>query len=245
MGFKACLLLAVFMLGLGCRSQNVRPFYRTENLEVIQLSPKVFVHISYIDIPDYGKFACNGLIYVDKREAIVFDTPADDPTSVRLISWIENKLGAEVKAVVATHFHEDCLGGLAVFHSRNIPSYANALTIELAKRDNAEIPENGFQQSLELKVGNEKVANRFFGEGHTADNIVSYLPGEKILFGGCLIKEVGAGKGNLEDANINEWANTVKEIKKAYPGLKFVVPGHGKPGGAELLDYTIGMFEKQ
>lgn len=97
MGFKIYLLSAVSLLGFGCRSQNVMPFYRTENLEVIRLSPKVFVHISYIDIPDYGKFPCNGLIYVDKREAIVFDTPADDPTSVRLISWIENRLGAEVK----------------------------------------------------------------------------------------------------------------------------------------------------
>ncbi len=72
----------------------------------------------------------------------------------------------------------------------------------------------------------------------------TYIPGEKVLFGGCLIKEVGAGKGNLGDANTEEWPDTVRKIKQAYPEVKYVVPGHGKVGGLELLDYTIGRFEE-
>lgn len=84
---------------------------------------------------------------------------------------------------------------------------------------------------------------KFFGEGHTKDNVVGYFPEAEAIFGGCLIKESGAGKGNLEDANVAAWSATVKKLKRSYPRAKTVIPGHGKSGGRELLDYTIKLFE--
>ena len=57
-----------------------------------------------------------------------------------------------------------------------------------------------------------------------------------------MIKSLNAGKGNLEDANIDERSNTVEKVKKQYADVKTVIPGHGKFGGIELLDYTIEMF---
>ena len=83
----------------------------------------------------------------------------------------------------------------------------------------------------------------FAGEGHTKDNIIGYFPSENVMFGGCLIKEIRAGKGNLEDANVNDWSATVEKIKQEYPKTKIVIPGHGKYGGTELLDYTIKLFQ--
>ncbi|MEZ4957420.1 MAG: hypothetical protein R2825_27935 [Saprospiraceae bacterium] len=100
--------------------------------------------------------------------------------------------------VVVTHFHDDCLGGLNEFHNKQIPSYTSFKTIELAKLEDNPEPLNGFDDYLELKVGNKKVINQFLGEGHTKDNIVSYFPAEKVLFGGCLIKTLGASKGIWE-----------------------------------------------
>ena len=82
------------------------------------------------------------------------------------------------------------------------------------------------------------------GEGHTRDNVVSYFLDEKVLFGGCLIKSLKSGKGNLADANTAEWSNTVKTIKRQFKDVEMVIPGHGKPGGIELLDYTIEMFKE-
>lgn len=237
------ILSILSLLAFGCRSQSFNAVaYQSESLRVERLTPRVYIHVSHLDIPGYGKFPCNGLVYADRKEAIVFDTPTSDAVSMELMQWIENELKCSVKAVVVNHFHNDCLGGLAAFHQKNIPSYASNLTLALAKKDGAEAPLFGFDESIEIPVGNEKAINRFFGQGHTADNIVSYLPRERMLFGGCLIKEVGAGKGNLEDANVDEWANTVRAVKKAYPGLRFVIPGHGKAGGMDLLDYTIEMF---
>lgn len=71
----------------------------------------------------------------------------------------------------------------------------------------------------------------------------SYIPDEHVLFGGCLIKSMGASKGYLGDAVVSEWSATVANIKKAYPDVKIVVPGHGAVGGSELLVYTTSLFE--
>ncbi len=53
---------------------------------------------------------------------------------------------------------------------------------------------------------------------------------------------MNANKGYLNDANVNDWAATVEKVKKEYPQVRVVVPGHGKYGNEELLDYTIELF---
>ena len=137
----------------------------------------------------------------------------------------------------------DYVGGLEEFHKRGIPSYANHATIKMAGINHYSVPQNAFDSLLELKVGDKQVFARYFGEGHTKDNVIGYFPEEKTVFGGCLIKESGAGKGNLEDANVGAWSATVARLKEKYPDTKFVIPGHGKAGGTELFDYTIKLFE--
>lgn len=52
------------------------------------------------------------------------------------------------------------------------------------------------------------------------------------MFGGCLIKESGASKGYLGDANVNAWSGTVEKVKTAYSAVKIVVPGHGDYGSS-------------
>lgn len=85
---------------------------------------------------------------------------------------------------------------------------------------------------------------RYFGEAHTRDNIVAWIPSEKILFGGCLVKTLGSNKGNVADANEKEWSHTVAKVKDAFPKAKLVVPGHGKTGDTSVLGYTIRLFQQ-
>ena len=233
----------VLFLAFGCKS--TLPFvdsYQSSSLTIRPVSPHTFVHISYLIIPRFGKFPCNGMIWAQGGKAIIFDTPTEDAVALELINWVETTLKAKVVGVVINHFHNDCLGGLKVFHDRGIPSYAQIQTIELAKKDSAEVPKFSFDQELILKIKNKTVINRYLGPGHTVDNVISYVPEESVLFGGCMIKEVGAGKGNLKDANLQQWPITVKKIKSEYPNLNYIIPGHGKIGGTELLDYTIELF---
>lgn len=243
---KSVFLLFTFVL-FSCNSlknDNEVAIYKSKTLVINQISNHVYEHTSYLQTESFGKVPCNGMIVIDGGEAIVFDTPVDDKTSRKLIDWITKKQKSKIKAVVATHFHDDCLGGLNEFHSNKIPSYSQNLTIELARNKGYAVPQNGIDQSQEFQIGNQKVYAEFFGQGHTKDNIIGYFPAEKTMFGGCLIKEIGAGKGYLGDANINDWSETVRKIKAKYPEAKTIIPGHGKIGGIELLDYTIQLFEK-
>ncbi|MHA8059973.1 subclass B1 metallo-beta-lactamase [Aquirufa beregesia] len=219
--------------------------YHSEDLWIIQISENTFVHTSFLQTNDFGKVPCNGMIIRDSKEVVVFDTPTNNKSAEALIKYIKEKLQCKVKAIVPTHFHDDCLGGLASFHEHKIPSLGNFSTIELTKANKVISPQLGFKDSLKLKLGNTFTMVTFFGEGHTKDNVVGYFPKEKILFGGCLIKELEATKGYLGDANIGEWSNTVEKIKQAYSDVNIVIPGHGKIGGRDLLDYTIKLFKTQ
>jgi metallo-beta-lactamase class B len=217
----------------------------SDDLEVIHLSKNSILHISYMETESFGRFTCNGLIYLNGNEAIVFDTPPDSIITKDLLTWFKkNYPDIKIKAVVATHFHDDCLGGLNVFHKEGIESWSHELTPELLNGKKP-LPQNIFSDEAKIKVGDKEVICRYFGEAHTKDNIVCWVPEEKILFGGCMVKSLNASKGNLEDANVNEWANTVRKVMDEYQSARIVVPGHGAIGGSELLDYTIQLFSNK
>lgn len=236
-------LLFVFLcMSFGAVGQQ--KLYTSDRLTITSLSENTFVHTSFLQTDDFGKVACNGLIVRDGNEVAVFDTPTDDPSSQELIRWVQDVLKCKIVAIVPTHFHSDCLGGLAVFHAAGIPSMANEKTIELATQNQMNVPQKGFSGKSSLLVGRKEVHLRFFGEGHTRDNIVAYFPAEQVLFGGCLIKEIGASKGFLGDANVSAWSATVAKLQQAFPQVKHVVPGHGAVGDAKLLDYTRQLFLK-
>ncbi|PCI31477.1 MAG: subclass B1 metallo-beta-lactamase [Flavobacteriaceae bacterium] len=219
--------------------------YQTENLIIKRLSNHVYEHISCLNTNDFGKVDCNGMLVVNENKGVLFDTPIDNKSSLELINFVTNELKCEITAIIPTHFHQDCVGGIEEFEEHNIPTYATKQTIELLKKkgQNFSKPINEFENSLSLNIGNKKVYAEYFGEGHTKDNIIGYFPEDNAIFGGCLIKRVGASKGNLEDANTNKWSETVRKIKLKYPEAKIVIPGHGKWGGTELFDYTIELFE--
>src|SRR5690554_1765334 len=218
----------------------------SDELIVVQVAPNTYQHISYLHTQDFGKVACNGMIVVQDNESIVFDTPANEESSEQLMAVISNHLKIKIVALIPTHYHADCVGGIQAFLSRNIPIYASNHTIEFLKNKDADYVNKiqGFQDSLTLKVGQEKVYAQFHGAGHTYDNIVGYFPLDKILFGGCLVKEMGADKGNLEDANVEVWSHAIENLKAHYPQLHTIIPGHGKPGGLDLLDYTASLFQQ-
>ncbi|MFS8082553.1 MAG: MBL fold metallo-hydrolase, partial [Ginsengibacter sp.] len=141
------------------------PVYKSARLIIKELSENEYVHTSFLNTESFGKVPCNGMIVQSKNEAIVFDTPTDDSSSAELIKFIKEQLHCNIKAVIPTHFHNDCLGGLKEFNKNHIPSYALALTIKLAKSHGYNVPTNKFKKKLKLKVGDKIVYATFFGEG--------------------------------------------------------------------------------
>ena len=217
--------------------------YKSSNIEIIKISDNIFQHISYLETEKWGRVSCNGMIFKSNDECVVFDTTPNDSSSLELINVIDSIFNVKIKFLVVNHFHGDCLGGVKSFINSDIKVVANKKTIDLARKDSIFFDAIIFENENILEVGGEKVVNRFLGEGHTQDNIVSFIISKKVLFGGCLVKELGASKGYLEDANINEWARTIERVREVFPKINMVVPGHGKAGSIELLEYTKELFD--
>lgn len=227
---------------VAAKEQYPKEIFKSEALQVQQISPNTYVHISYLATNDFGKVPCNGMIAVNGDKAIVFDATTNDSTSAVLIRWIKEALKAKPVALVVTHFHEDCLGGAAAFRAEAIPTYAGKQTIAATREKKLFVPENGFDSLYQFDLNGAPVTARYFGAGHTRDNTVGYFAKDSVLFGGCLVKELEADKGYLGDADTTSWPATIIKLKQAYPGIKRVIPGHGVVGGKELLDYTHDLF---
>lgn len=226
-------------------SSDSSTVYQSDHLIIKQLGDHVYQHISFLETDDFGKVECNGMIVVNGNEGVVFDTPTENAASLELLRFVTDVLKTKITAVIPTHFHEDCVGGIEVFAQQKIPIYAGKLTVELSQKNEQAFANTfiAFDRSLALHIGNKKVYAEYIGEGHTKDNIVGYFPESNAVFGGCLIKAYGASKGYLGDASPDKWSETVRKLKLNYPDAEIVIPGHGAPGGTELFDYTIELFD--
>lgn len=238
-------LLFVLIIVDGQAQPSVSEIKIAEGLSVIKLKNNLYQHISDFEYQS-AIVKCNGLLYINGNEAIICDTPTTNEYSAQLLSWFKTAHpGVTIKAIIVNHFHDDCLGGLKEFHKAGIKSYGHKLGPELTKLkgDTHDVPQNLFEKELALQVGPSKVHNFYPGEAHTRDNIITWIPAETTIFGGCMVKAINATKGNLADANVKDWPTTIKNVKFTFPEATLVIPGHGDAGGQELLDYTIKLFE--
>lgn len=211
----------------------------TEDIRVTKLTEKSYGYVASAEIEGWGKVPSNGLILVEGQEAFLFDTPVNDVQTRELTDWISRELEAKVVGFVPNHWHGDCMGGLEYLHSIGVKSYANRRTIDIARKKGLAVPQQGFEDSLCLKLGRMEIFCYYPGGGHSSDNIVVWIPSEKILFGGCLLKDVETNSlGNLSDAVIEEWPGTVGKVLKKFPEAEIVIPGHGNIGGLEILEHT-------
>ncbi|MCH9647287.1 MAG: subclass B1 metallo-beta-lactamase [Deltaproteobacteria bacterium] len=216
-----------------------------DDLEVEELAPGIWRHIFQIPLAT-GPFPANGLVITSADGALVIDTPWTETQTVRLLDWVEKDLGLTVEGVVATHFHQDRLGGLAVVHRRGITSYGNVKTAELVDREAFEPPKELFRKRKTLRFGSRKIELFFPGAGHSPDNIVVWLPREKILYGGCLLKSGSSrGLGFLGDANLTHWPMAVRKVDRRYPKANLVVPGHQEPDGRKAIENTLRLLTQK
>jgi len=236
-------LLLGFVFGLVItaygQSDNERIRLR-DGVEVRQLAEGIWLHTTYFDIEGLKNVPANGLVVVDGKNAMMIDLPWTDEQTGVLFDWVAKEHGALIQKVVPTHSHIDCAGGLAEAHRRNADSFALDKTVEILKRTNKPVPKNWFTDRLCLACGKIQVEFSFLGAGHTIDNIVAWIPSKKILFGGCMVKSQNVKNlGNTADADVENWPKTLKKVKETFPDTKIVIPGHGRPGGMELIDHTI------
>lgn len=239
-----CLISIIGLTNLTAQDTRPQVSQIGEDIQLVRLTENTFIHRSYKVFDGYGRIGSNGLIYIVDSTCIVFDTPVTLKTTTYLLDYLQNTKGLEVKAVVVNHFHEDCVAGLDSVHARGIPSYGTKKTIELATLNDMTAPQQKMGKRKKFKVGGQKATTYYPGPAHTVDNIVAYIPAEKVLFGGCMLKSYGATTGNLNDADLVNWPKSAAKVKKKFSDAEIFIPGHGHHGGVELLDYTIDLFTK-
>lgn len=215
-----------------------------DDVEVRQLADGIWRHVTYYDIEGFENVPANGLIVIDGKNAMMIDLPWTDEQAGVLFDWVAKEHRAVIQKVIPTHFHIDCAGGLAEAHREGAESFALDKTVEILKRTNKPVPKNWFTDRLCLACGKTQVELSFLGPAHTIDNIVAWIPSKKVLFGGCMVKSQNANNlGNTADADVENWPKTLKKVKETFPEAEIVVPGHGRPGGMELIDHTIRLCE--
>src|SRR5688500_313938 len=76
---------------------------------------------------------------------------------------------------------------------------------------------------MTLYRGDREIQIRYLGRGHTAGDVVVFLPRERVVITGDLLT---SGLSNMSDSFPSEWADSLEELKKLY--FDTVVPGHGE-----------------
>jgi metallo-beta-lactamase class B len=232
-------IIAVLVQCYGFSQSEFKRIKVSNDIELIKLSEHAYVHVSYAEIPPFGRVASNGLIFINGGEAFLFDTPVTDSQTKELVLWLKDSLKLKIVGFVPNHWHSDCMGGLGYLQNIKIRSYANQKTIEIARSKHLPVPAFGFKDSLQLKLGDKLIKCYYLGAAHTLDNIVVWIPSEKILFPGCMVKSMDAKDlGNTADGDLKAYPGTIDKVIKKFPSAKIVIPGHGTIGGFELIRHT-------
>ena len=232
-------MLTYFLLVL------VQPSFASDHkaLEISEIVDGIYQHTSYQNIEGYGQVGSHGLILIEGKNAYLIDTPWTNQDTKTLHHWLIDR-GITLISVVSTHAHQDRTGGLSYLHEQGINTLVFDKTQSILHQENKTLANSIFSSNThQLLEG--RVELFYPGAGHSIDNIVVYFTNEKLLFGGCLVRS-GHWKtlGNTADAYVDEWAQSVEQIKHRYPNVSIVIPGHGKMGDQQLLDHTISLVHQ-
>jgi cyclase len=240
-----CLLLAVFA-ALGSLAFFVS---RSEaNPETIR---KIVDGVWFRE-GDLDQGHSNNIIIEMKDYMIVVD--ANYPSGARATMADVKRLSSKpVKYVFDTHHHGDHLYGNVLWTQTGATTLAFKGVSEELKRfeparwnaaakqrpdvadlhlEGPEPPRQDINEDLfVLNDGSRKVEFRHFGWAHTRGDGFVYLPKEQVLCTGDAV--VNGPYNNVDDAYIENWPNVLHSAEKLR--VKYVLPGHGLPGGRELL----------
>jgi metallo-beta-lactamase class B len=181
----------------------------------------------------------NGLLIATTLGPVLVDSGWRDDQAAALVDFAQSTLHQAPALVVITHSHSDRSGGLAEIRRRGLRVGWLQRTAELA----GDVREGDLRFTDSARFGDVELF--FPGAGHAPDNIVVWHAATKTLYGGCFIKASADGIGWLHDADLTRWPDSLDAVLARYPGIETIVPGHGAPGGIELVAHTRELVTQQ
>lgn len=231
----ACRALVVLLLAAGpaCASEK--------NVELIELTEGVWRHVSYYRYPGGTDFPSNGLIVRSGAELTLIDTAWGELKTQELLAAIADEIALPVTRAIVTHAHGDRTAGVDVLEAHGVEVFAHPLTRRLTLEYGLPVPDrtlDGLSQPGS-RVDLRGLQIGYPGPGHAPDNLVVWLPERRVLFGGCLLRAAAArSAGNTAHADLDSWEQALGRLRESYPNAEIVVPGHGDPGGVELIEHS-------
>ncbi len=213
-------------------------------LKISHLTGDFYIYTTY-NTYEESQVPANGMYLVTNNGVVMFDTPWDTTQFQPLLDSIKLKHNKSVVMCFATHWHSDKTAGLEYYRQQGIKTYTTVLTDELSKRNNKKRAEFLMAKDTVFTVGQFSFETYYPGEGHTADNIIIWFKKEKILYGGCLVKGVDAENlGYLGDANVTEYASTLKKVQKKCRKPTFIIIAHSDWKNINSLKHSLRMAKE-
>ena len=201
-------------------------------------------------------FISNAGFVVTPAGVVVVDALGSPELARRLMAEIAKVTSKPIHTVVLTHYHADHIYGLQVFKDAGARVVAHGAAREYLTSDTARLRLEASRQELwpwvdektrlvpaddwlssekTLTIGGVRFDIRPVGPSHTAEDLVVYLPSQKVLFAGDLVFRnripfVG-------QANSQHWIEAMDSLLKF--DARWVVPGHGPISNDAKGDMTL------
>jgi glyoxylase-like metal-dependent hydrolase (beta-lactamase superfamily II) len=226
-------------------------FGQSKSVDTIQIKPiQVAPHTYFVQgFPEMGSssnqnFISNAGFVVTPGGVVVVDALGSPILAQKLIAEIKKITPQKIVAVIVSHYHADHVYGLQEFKEVGAKIYAqgegrNYLSSETAKQrlvasrvdfapwvndktilTSADI---WIDQKLKLTIGGMDFFISRVGPAHAPEDLMVYVPSEKVLFAGDLVF-----RGRIPfvgNADSKGWLIALNEIEKLNPNI--VIPGHG------------------
>jgi len=207
-------------------------------------------------VEDYFYLKENSMVYVGDSSVTVIGATWTPETARLLADEIGKITPKPITEVIDTNYHPDRAGGNAYFRNIGAKIVSTNMTNDLLKVHWTEMVryvQKGFPSypTLPLVAADKTFAGNFelqdggvraiyLGPSHTPDGIFVFFPKEKALYGNCILKEQ---LGNLDFADLTEYAKTLQKLKQLNLGFTTIVAGHWSPlHGPELIDQYLQLL---
>jgi metallo-beta-lactamase class B len=237
---KLCLLISLFFLSNSFLSGQTE----RSKLQITQLTKDFYVYTTWESFNDV-RFPANGMYVLTNNGALLLDSPWDTTQFQPLLDSIRIKHNKDVVMCIATHSHEDRTAGLVYYSKKGINTYTTKKTDSISQLRGEPRAQYLITSDTTFHLGQHEFEVYYAGPGHTTDNIVIWFKKEKILYGGCLIKSIEANDlGNLSDADVAAWPETIHKIQLKCEKPKYIIPGHQSWDNNRSLEHTLMLIEQ-
>ncbi|QWE23781.1 MBL fold metallo-hydrolase [Polynucleobacter sp. AP-Elch-400A-B2] len=224
-------------------------------LKPIQVAPHTYFvkGLAEMGSSKNQNFISNAGFVVTPKGVVVVDALGSPALAKKLIVEIKKLTSKKIVAVIVTHYHADHVYGLQEFKQVGAKIYAqgegrNYISSETAKQRliasrtdfapwvNASThlisADVWIDQSFTLTVGGIEFKISRVGPAHAPEDLIIYVPSEKVLFAGDLVF-----RGRIPfvgNADSKGWLQALNEIESLNPSI--VIPGHGAPSINPIQD---------